>query len=102
MKCIFCTRQDRGGSYANPNCMFAEVYHKGEELSICCDAPAEVAGKTTNYYICSKCGYACDVAREGRGVIRRISEEYGLPLYKVAGIIKEWKKHCSEQSGVEE
>ena len=92
MKCCFCTRADRGGSAANPGCMFSEPYGGGEELSVCCDAPAEVFGKTTNFYVCSECGLACDTAREGRAVMREISARYSLPLYKIVSIINDWKR----------
>lgn len=32
--------------------------------SSCCSAPVRVAGKTTNYYTCSKCGKSCDIKEE--------------------------------------
>ena len=32
-----------------------------EELSNCCQAPVEVNGSTTKYYICTGCKEACDL-----------------------------------------
>jgi hypothetical protein len=29
-------------------------------LSMCCDAPVIVKGRTTRYYICTACGEPCD------------------------------------------
>jgi len=29
-------------------------------LSDCCAADVRVAGRTTNYYVCAACGWACD------------------------------------------
>ena len=34
----------------------------------CCGCPARVAGHTTKYYVCDKCGEPCDVIRESLGV----------------------------------
>lgn len=36
------------------------------ELSHCCQAPMEIRGNVTNYYVCTKCGRACDVIKEFR------------------------------------
>lgn len=33
-------------------------------LSVCCDAEVLMGGKTTRYYVCVKCGEACDVTME--------------------------------------
>lgn len=30
------------------------------ERSLCCRAPVQVSGRTTLYYVCEKCGKACD------------------------------------------
>lgn len=35
-------------------------------VSLCCRAPVEVSGKTTHYYVCDKCGGACDAIRPDR------------------------------------
>ena len=32
-----------------------------KEKSNCCNAPVKVEGKTTRYYVCSKCNKACDI-----------------------------------------
>ena len=32
-----------------------------KEKSNCCNAPVKVEGKTTKYYVCSKCNKACDI-----------------------------------------
>jgi hypothetical protein len=36
------------------------MINKSRIYSNCCDAPALVKGKTTLYYVCSKCLKACD------------------------------------------
>lgn len=33
---------------------------KPSTLSICCNAPVRIEGKTTHYFVCEKCGKACD------------------------------------------
>lgn len=35
-------------------------------LSNCCHAPMTVVGKTTMYYVCTKCGMACDMATDNQ------------------------------------
>ena len=35
-------------------------------LSNCCHAPMTVEGKTTHYYVCTKCGKACDQASDDK------------------------------------
>ena len=92
MKCCFCTRADRGGSACNPGCMFSEPYGGGEELSVCCDAPFKYDDMIHDNH-CQSCGLVCDTAREGRAVMREISARYSLPLYKIVGIINDWRKN---------
>jgi hypothetical protein len=36
------------------------MINKSRIYSNCCDAPALVKGRTTLYYVCSKCLKACD------------------------------------------
>src|ERR1017187_1120896 len=45
----------------------------GQRLSTCCGAPVHVGGGSgpTHYYVCSRCGKACDTRREpGAGIAR--------------------------------
>ena len=62
MKCCFCSRQDRRGAVANPNCQFAERYPPDDRtlVSDCCGAGVQIFGLVTQYYVCDKCGKACD------------------------------------------
>ena len=32
------------------------------DSSACCGAPVKVMGRTTQYYVCTACGHACDLA----------------------------------------
>jgi len=34
------------------------------EVSTCCKAPVQVEGKTTMYWVCSKCGNSCDAVED--------------------------------------
>lgn len=34
------------------------------DISKCCQAPVKVEGKTTQYYVCQKCGQPCDTQPE--------------------------------------
>ena len=76
--CSHCTDPD-DPRHADPNyaeaeadCAFYEnpenlrttgpghKHPKDAAVSTCCSAPVRVAGRTTRYYICSKCEKACD------------------------------------------
>ena len=35
-------------------------------ISNCCEAELRIEGKTTQYYVCSACGYPCDVKEAAR------------------------------------
>jgi len=53
IKCYICIRHSE---YENKK---KEITIKN--LSNCCQALVEVAGKTTHYYICTKCRKVCDI-----------------------------------------
>ena len=35
-----------------------------ENKSYCCNASVVIEGKVTKYYICTKCGYGCDLKKQ--------------------------------------
>ncbi len=45
-------------------------------VSNCCSSPVIVAGKTTKYYSCSKCGKSCDTKADAARKNREFIEKY--------------------------
>jgi hypothetical protein len=45
------------------------------DLSTCCKMPVEIEGDNregTMYYVCSKCGEACDIVNPEKGLDKRL------------------------------
>ena len=66
MKCVFCARQDRGGSACNPGCMFSEPYMKDSPKSY---DPEWFVGKT------------------GEEVREALADRHGMARWRVDEII---------------
>ena len=72
MKCIFCSRQDREGSIANPNCFHVEKY-----MTSC---SPETESDTYNK--------AWFDGKTGGEIKEALADRHGIPLWRVEEIIE--------------